>query len=93
MAIAKWMDVVIAESDDIVVVEGNQYFPISAIKNIYFIYSQHTTYCPWKGVASYYHLKISDQINENSAWYYATPQAAAMNIKNRIAFWKGVQVD
>ena len=84
--------VVIAESDDTVVVEGNHYFPPEALKKEYFEPSGHTTVCPWKGTASYYHVTVNGQRNEDAAWYYPTPKEAAKNIAGRVAFWKGVQV-
>jgi uncharacterized protein (DUF427 family) len=84
--------VVIAESDDTVVVEGNHYFPPEALKKEYFQPSHHTTVCPWKGTASYYHVTVNGQRNEDAAWYYPTPKEAAKNVTGRVAFWKGVQV-
>ena len=84
--------VVIAESDDTVVVEGNHYFPPDALKKEYFQPSNHTTVCGWKGTASYYHVTVNGQRNEDAAWYYPTPKEAAKNVAGRVAFWKGVQV-
>jgi uncharacterized protein (DUF427 family) len=84
--------VVIAESEDTVVVEGNHYFPPEALKKEYFQPSSHTTVCGWKGTASYYHVTVNGQRNEDAAWYYPTPKEAAKNVTGRVAFWKGVQV-
>ena len=92
MTRAVWNGKVIAESDDIVEVEGNAYFPPESVKREYLVPSQHNTVCGWKGVASYHHVEIDGQKNENAAWYYAEPKSAASNIKGRIAFWKGVNV-
>ena len=89
---ALWNDVVIAESDDTVVVEGNHYFPPESLNMDYFAASDHTTICSWKGTANYYHINVDGSTNDNAAWYYATPKEAAANIKDRVAFWKGVQV-
>ena len=89
---ATWNGQVIAESDDIVTVEGNAYFPLSAVdKNVLRESATHST-CPWKGVASYYSLDAGGQTNKDAAWYYPEPKDAAANIKNRVAFWKGVVV-
>ena len=90
---ATWNGVVIAESGDTVVVEGNHYFPSSSLKEEYFKKSDHTTVCGWKGTANYYSLNVNGKINENAAWYYANPKPAAINIKDRVAFWKGVSVE
>ena len=92
MAKAIWNGVVLAESDQTEMVEGNHYFPANAINREYFQESDHRTTCPWKGVASYYTIEVDGQKNENAAWYYPTPKAAANNIKNHVAFWRGVQV-
>ena len=93
MARAIFNGQVVAESDETIVVEGNHYFPPEAIKQEYFAdSSQHTT-CPWKGVASYYDLDVDGQVNKGAAWYYPTPSAAAADIKDYVAFWRGVKVD
>jgi uncharacterized protein (DUF427 family) len=89
---AIWNGVVVAESDRTVVVEGNHYFPPEAVKQDYFKPSDHHTDCGWKGTASYYTLVVGDQANENAAWYYPDPKPEAQNIKDHVAFWKGVQV-
>ncbi|HZV98910.1 MAG TPA: DUF427 domain-containing protein [Methylophilaceae bacterium] len=92
MASAKWNGKVIAESDEFEVVEGNIYFPQTALFPQHFRPSDHTSICSWKGVASYYDVVVDDQVNENAAWYYPEPTKAAEKIKNHVAFWKGVEV-
>jgi len=90
---AVWNNAVIAESQDTVVVEGNHYFPLSAVNAALLEPSTHTSVCPWKGMANYYSLKVGDARNPNAVWYYADPKPAAAQIKGRVAFWKGVKVD
>ncbi len=90
---AIWNNAVLAESDDTVVIEGNHYFPPSALKREYFVASDTHTNCLWKGEASYYDLRVNGQINKDAAWYYPTPKEAAANIRDRVAFWKGVVVE
>jgi uncharacterized protein (DUF427 family) len=92
MAKAIWNDVVLAESDETVVVEGNHYFPPDAINREYFQGSSAHTTCYWKGLASYYTVVVEGQENRNAAWYYPEPSEAAMQIKGYIAFWRGVKV-
>jgi uncharacterized protein (DUF427 family) len=92
MATATWNDAVIAQSDDTVVVEGNHYFPRDAVQ-VELIESDSHTVCPWKGTASYYSIKVDDAVNDDAAWYYPEPKAAAAEIKERIAFWRGVTVE
>ncbi len=93
MAKASWGGKVIAESNATVVIEGNQYFPVDAVKKELLKPSNHTTICPWKGTAHYYHVEVDGIRNDNAAWYYPEPKLAAAEIKNRIAFWKGVRVE
>ena len=89
---AIWQTTVIAESDDTVVVEGNHYFPPGSIKKEFFKESTKNTTCPWKGVASYYHVEVGGGVNEDAAWHYPEPKDAAAEIKDHVAFWKGVEV-
>lgn len=89
---AIWNGQVLAESDDLVQVEGNYYFPKNAINAAFFKDSATHTTCPWKGVASYYSLEVDDKENKDAAWYYPQPKDAAKQVTDRIAFWKGVQI-
>jgi uncharacterized protein (DUF427 family) len=93
MAKAIWGGKVIAESNDTVIVEGNQYFSPDAVTKQFLKSSTHTSICPWKGTAHYYHVEVDGMKNENAAWYYPEPKPAAAEIKGRIAFWKGVRVE
>jgi uncharacterized protein (DUF427 family) len=92
MITATWNGAVIAESDDIVTVEGNAYFPLDAVRDDVLRPSDHHTVCPWKGTASYYDVEVDDAVNRDAAWYYPTPKDAAKEITGRVAFWKGVEV-
>ncbi|OYT92886.1 MAG: hypothetical protein CFE43_06320 [Burkholderiales bacterium PBB3] len=89
---AIWKDTVIAESDDIVTIEGNHYFPESSLKREFISFSNHKTSCAWKGQASYYSLMVAGEMNTDAAWYYADPKPEAANIQGRVAFWKGVKI-
>lgn len=89
---AIWNDTVIAESDDTVLVEGNHYFPESALNREVVTFSNNRTSCPWKGEASYYSLLVNGELNPDAVWYYPEPKAEAENIRGRVAFWKGVKV-
>ena len=93
MAKAIWNDTIIAASDVFEVVEGNIYFPASSIKREYFQDSATHTTCPWKGVASYYNVVVDGQTNQDAAWNYPSPKDAAKQIKDHVAFWKGVSVE
>jgi uncharacterized protein (DUF427 family) len=89
---AIWNGSVIAESDDTIVIENNHYFPPDAVKQEFFITSGTHTICPWKGEASYFNVQVDGKTNDDAAWYYPAPKDAAKEIKNYIAFWKGVKV-
>lgn len=89
---AIWNDEVIAESNDTIVVEGNHYFPKDSVNKTYLETSPTHTTCPWKGLASYFSLKVNGDVNKDAAWYYPNPKEAAAQIKDYIAFWKGVKV-
>ena len=89
---AIWNGVVVAESDDTVVVEGNHYFPAAALKQEYVVGSNHRTMCSWKGEASYHSLLVNGDLNPDAVWTYPDPKEAAAQIKGRVAFWKGVKV-
>lgn len=93
MARAVWNNVVLAESDDTIVVEGNQYFPPDTVNMEYFQQSNTHTTCPWKGVASYYDISVGGEVNRDAAWYYPQPKQAAREITGYVAFWRGVQVE
>ncbi|WAH98176.1 DUF427 domain-containing protein [Arthrobacter sp. MMS18-M83] len=89
---AIWNGTVVAESDRTVEIEGNQYFPPGSINPEYFRPSGHTSVCFWKGTASYYTLEVDGRTNRDAAWYYPAPSPTAREIKDHIAFWKGVRV-
>jgi len=90
---ATWNNTTIAETDDTVVVEGNHYFPPESVKQEFLQPSTKHTTCPWKGEASYYDVVVNGEVNGDAAWYYPDPKPAAGEIKDRIAFWRGVTVD
>lgn len=90
---AIWNDAIIAESNDTVVVEGNHYFPPESLDPRYLLRSETTSTCPWKGLANYYSLDVNGEVNTDAAWYYPNPKPGASQIKDHVAFWKGVKVE
>jgi len=89
---AVWNGHVVAESDDIVTVEGNAYFPAAALDRSVVTESAHTSVCGWKGTARYYSLSVDGKENKDAVWYYPEPKSGALQVRDRVAFWKGVQV-
>ncbi len=90
---AIWNETVLAESDETIVVEGNQYFPPESVKREYFRKSDTHTTCPWKGLSSYYSIEVGGEVNRDAAWTYLDPKPAAKEIKDYVAFWRGVRVE
>jgi uncharacterized protein (DUF427 family) len=89
---ATWNGALIAQSDDIVTLEGNHYFPKDALDPAFVTFSNHKTMCAWKGQATYLSLLVNGEMNTDAAWTYTEPTEAASEIKGRVAFWKGVAV-
>ena len=89
---AIWNHTVIAESNETIVIENNHYFPPSAVKKEYLKLSYTHSTCPWKGEASYFDIEVDGKINKDAAWFYPEPKDAAKEIKDYIAFWRGVKV-
>jgi uncharacterized protein (DUF427 family) len=89
---ASWNNITLAESDDTVLVEGNYYFPESALKKEFTTFSNHKTSCAWKGQASYHSLLVNGDMNVDAVWFYPEPKPEAESIRNRVAFWKGVKI-
>ena len=93
MAKAIWNDTVLAESDSTVMVEGNHYFPLDSVNQEYFSDSASTSRCPWKGTANYFDVTVAGDVNRGAAWIYHEPKPAAADIKDHVAFWRGVKVE
>lgn len=89
---AIWNGEILAESNDTTVVENNHYFPPNSVNKDFFSTSETKTICPWKGTASYYNITVDGKENSDAAWYYPDPKNAAEEIRDKVAFWKGVQV-
>ena len=89
---ATWKGQIVAESDDTIVVEGNHYFPPESLDRRYFTSSDKKTYCGWKGEAHYFDIIVDGETNSAAAWFYPDPLQAAAEIRDRVAFWNGVEV-
>jgi len=89
---AIWNDIVIAESNETIVIENNHYFPANSINKEYFKPSDTHSICPWKGKASYYSVEVDGIENTDAAWFYPETKHAANQIENYVAFWKGITI-
>ena len=84
---AIWNGQIVAESEDIVTVDGYQYFPRSAMKVDFYRQSDRTSECHCKGVAKYWDLEVNGEICVTPVWSYESPTKAFDKIKMRIAFF------
>jgi uncharacterized protein (DUF427 family) len=92
MVTARWNRALLAESNDTIIVDGNHYFPRNSLNLEYFAKSEAQTRCPSKGTAKYFDVVVDGKINPGAAWYYPDPKPAAAEIRDRVAFWRGVDV-
>ncbi|MFM0202302.1 DUF427 domain-containing protein [Paraburkholderia fungorum] len=63
------------------------YFPRGDVNMARLERSTHTSHCPFKGDASYFHLRTEDGLIENAVWSYEAPFEAAAQIKGYLAFY------
>lgn len=96
---ATWNGATIAEAEqeDLIRIEGNWYFPPSALHKDFYSESDLHTECFWKGTASYYDVVVDGKVNDGAAWYYGTPKEGSVervgkDFTNYVAFWRGVEV-
>jgi len=90
---AIWNNKIIAESEDIVGVEGMAYFPSKSVKMEYLHKNGDTYVCSWKGTCDYYDVEVDGKTASGAAFIYPEPEDAAKEIAGRIAFWKGVKLE
>ncbi len=89
---AIWNNKIIADSTNTIMIENNHYFPKESLNIDFIRHSSTQTVCPWKGTASYYSLEVEGKENKDAAWFYPEPKKAAKEIKDYVAFWKGVEI-
>lgn len=94
MTKALWNETTVASSDNVALVEFAVYFPRASVAaGVLTPSAAPSTYCHWKGVAKYYDVTVGDQVNEGAAWYYPEPYDDASVVADKIAFWKGIEVE
>ena len=86
-----------ASDDDIIMIEGNVYFPPSSVKAGVLAESPTPYTCPWKGECQYYTVQDGGDAYPDRAWSYPNPYPTAFDRVGRdfsgyVAFWKEVQV-
>ena len=63
------------------------YVPLADVRSEVLKPSDHTTYCPYKGDASYYSLATPNGEVADAVWYYAEPYSAVAEIAGHVAFY------
>ncbi|MEX2448620.1 MAG: DUF427 domain-containing protein [Solirubrobacterales bacterium] len=89
---AVWNGVVLADSEETLVIEGNHYFPPESVEMRYLKPSMMRSLCPWKGVAGYYTVEVEGKTDRNAAWTYRHPFPWIRKIRDHVAFWGDVEV-
>jgi uncharacterized protein (DUF427 family) len=64
-----------------------QYIPLADVDGARLAESAHTSYCPFKGEASYYSLPDGGERSSNAVWTYREPYPAVAEIANHVAFY------
>jgi uncharacterized protein (DUF427 family) len=64
-----------------------QYIPRRNVDIAALTRSEHTTYCPYKGEASYYSIPVGGDRSVNAVWTYETPFEAMAQIRDYVAFY------
>jgi len=93
MARASFNGVVLAESEAVDPVEGCLYFPRDRVLLQHLEPCETRTICPWRGVATYYDVRVGDRIEPAAAWSYEAPKRRARRLEGAVAFWKGIEIE
>lgn len=64
-----------------------RYIPIADVDRSQLTPSELTTYCPYKGEASYYSIAPDAERGSNAVWFYEDPRQAVAEIKDHVAFY------
>jgi uncharacterized protein (DUF427 family) len=64
-----------------------QYVPLADVDADVLVPSDHTSYCPFKGDATYYSLQVGDDVAPAAAWTYVAPHDAVAAVKDHVAFY------
>jgi uncharacterized protein (DUF427 family) len=93
MARAVFKGEVLADSEETISIEGVTYFPPDAVRLDALEPSATRTGCPWRGIATYYTVRVGEHEEPDAAWRYLEPKRKARRIAGWVAFWKGVTVE
>ncbi|MHA2314478.1 MAG: DUF427 domain-containing protein [Candidatus Hermodarchaeia archaeon] len=65
------------------------YIPPRDVQQQFLSHEKHQSYCEFKGLATYYTLKVGEKVSTNAAWSYHNPSSGYESIKDYIAFYPG----
>ena len=85
--------VTVAESNTTVEVDGIWYFPRTSVNHEYLANSELTSFCPEKGQASYFHIRVEDGEAPNSVFVYPEADQAFGHIRGWYGFWRQPEGD
>lgn len=83
---------VVAASDAALLVKETKhadvvYLPRAALNQTYFTPTDHHTYCPFKGHANYWSVRVADQQSDNIVWSYEDPYPEVAELKDYVSFY------
>jgi len=86
-----------ADKDQLISIEGNWYFPPSAVRQDLLQPSSTPYTCPWKGKAQYYSVRADRGVVDDVAWSYPQPKEGSVDrvgtdFAGYVAFWKAAKV-
>jgi uncharacterized protein (DUF427 family) len=89
---AIWNNVVIAESDDYMILEGRFYFPPDSVQKEFLIKNGNEYISRWKGTADYYDIIVANVICRDGAWSYPKPEKEIGGVKDYFSFSDNVKL-
>jgi uncharacterized protein (DUF427 family) len=92
--VVKAGDAVVADSSNVLTLhegKGNYapvyYVPLADVDSEVLESSDTTSYCPYKGEASYYSIRTGDDVVKDAIWFYDEPYDAVAKIAGHVAFY------
>ena len=92
MIIAAYKDQIVAHSKNSIEIENSIYFPRSDVCMSFLTPTKTITRCPWKGIATYFDVKVLNDVCKDGAWSYQNPKSKGRLIQSYVAFWKDIIV-
>lgn len=83
---------IVAQSDNAILVEESRYEPVvyvphRDVNSAYLVENDHSTYCPFKGDARYWNIKVGNDFIGSAVWGYDTPYDEVAELAGHVAFY------